>query len=90
MQGGYGGNKLKYPLPVSTIMCLAIPGEVISRQGNIGRVDFGGGIIRDANLALVDVQVGEYVIVHAGFAIQKLDKKRAQETLDTWNVLLEH
>ncbi len=70
-------------------MCLAIPGEVISREGVKGRVDFGEGVIRDANLTLVDAAVGEYVIVHAGFAIQKLDKTRAQETLAVWNDLLE-
>ena len=83
------GNKLKYSGILWSFMCLAIPGEVIFREGVRGKVDFGGGIIREANLALVDASVGEYVIVHAGFAIQKLDRKQAQETLDVWNELLD-
>lgn len=62
-------------------MCLGIPALVLDRQGDLGRVDFGG-TIRQANLSLVDAKVGEYVIVHAGFAIQILDEKEALETLE--------
>ena len=69
-------------------MCLAIPGKVISREGDMGKIDFGGGVSREANLSLVDVDIGEYVIVHAGFAIQKLDDEEAMETLGTWKELL--
>jgi hydrogenase expression/formation protein HypC len=66
-------------------MCLAIPGRVVEINGvdmmRMSRVDFGG-ITRDVSLAyLPDVQVGDYVIVHAGFAISQLDEAEAHETL---------
>lgn len=66
-------------------MCLAIPGKVIEIGGaglmRMGRVDFGG-IVREVCLAyLPEVQVGDYVIVHTGFAISRLDEAEAQETL---------
>lgn len=63
-------------------MCLAIPGKIIK----IGKeceaeVDFGG-VIRSVQLDLLpEARKGDYVIVHAGFAIQKLDPKDAKETL---------
>jgi hydrogenase expression/formation protein HypC len=64
-------------------MCLGIPGEILSiEEGGHGlrqaRVRFGG-IVREANLDLVpEAQVGEYVIVHAGFAISVIDAEEAQ------------
>jgi hydrogenase expression/formation protein HypC len=66
-------------------MCLAIPGKVTEIDGanmmRMSRVDFGG-ITRDISLAyLPDAQVGDYVIVHAGFAISQLDEEEAHETL---------
>ena len=66
-------------------MCLAVPGkvaEIISQDMmRMSKVDFGG-ITRDISLAyLPDVQVGDYVIVHAGFAISQLDEEEAHETL---------
>jgi hydrogenase expression/formation protein HypC len=62
-------------------MCLGIPALVKERSGDIGRVDFGG-TAREVNLSLVDAKVGEYVIVHAGFAIQVMAEKDALETLE--------
>jgi len=62
-------------------MCLGIPALVKERAGDIGRVDFGG-TAREVNLSLVDAKVGDYVIVHAGFAIQVLEEKDALETLE--------
>ncbi|HAM39575.1 MAG: hypothetical protein A2474_05520 [Elusimicrobia bacterium RIFOXYC2_FULL_34_12] len=62
-------------------MCLAIPGKIVSIKDKIADVDFGG-IIRKAGLDLLpSVKIGDYVIVHAGFAIQLLDKKDAKKTL---------
>jgi hydrogenase expression/formation protein HypC len=66
-------------------MCLAIPGKVLNIDRNktpvMGDVSFGG-IIRNVCLEwLPEVQVGEYVIVHVGFAISKLDEADALETL---------
>lgn len=61
-------------------MCLAIPGRIVERKGDKGRIDFGG-TYREVNLSLVNAKVGEYVIVHAGFAISKVNKKEAEKTL---------
>ena len=58
-------------------MCLAIPGKVLKKEGEIANVDFGEGTIREVNISLVNVEIGEYVIVHAGFAIEKVDFKFA-------------
>jgi len=68
-------------------MCLAIPGKVLSIQDRTGEVDFGG-VIRKVNLSMVDTAVGEWVVVHAGFAIQTMDEEEAQETLRLWEELL--
>lgn len=51
-------------------------------------VDFGEGVLREVNVALVSVKIGEYVLVHAGYAIQVLDEKEAQETLSLWRQIL--
>jgi hydrogenase expression/formation protein HypC len=65
-------------------MCLAIPGKILSCEeiGGIrtGRVEFGG-IVRAANLDFVpEAAVGDYVLVHVGFAISRLDEAEAQRT----------
>ena len=70
-------------------MCLAIPAKVISTEHGKARVDFGEGVLREVNIELVDAKVGDYVLVHAGYAIQVLDEKEAQETLQLWNEILE-
>lgn len=70
-------------------MCLAIPAKVVSVEKNTARVDFGEGVLREINVTLVDARVGDYVLVHAGFAIQVLDEKEAQETIQLWNQILE-
>jgi hydrogenase expression/formation protein HypC len=63
-------------------MCLAIPSKITKIENNMATIDVEG-IRREASLLLLeDAQVGDYVIVHAGFAIQKLDEAAAQETLD--------
>jgi len=69
-------------------MCLAIPAKVVEVKGETAKVDFGAGTIRDVNVSLVDAKVGEYVIVHAGYAIEILDRKAAEETLALWNEIL--
>ncbi|AQW55066.1 HypC/HybG/HupF family hydrogenase formation chaperone [Stenotrophomonas sp. NPDC087984] len=66
-------------------MCLAVPGRVVGieeRDGTpMARVDFGG-VVKDVCLAyLPEIQVGEYAIVHVGFAIQRLDEESALATL---------
>jgi hydrogenase expression/formation protein HypC len=70
-------------------MCLAIPARVISIAGDKAQVDFGEKVLREVNVTLVDAKVGEYVLVHAGYAIQTMNQKDAQETLSLWNEILE-
>ena len=62
-------------------MCLAIPMKVIEIKNSEGIVELGG-VQREVNLQLVeDVNVGDYILIHAGFAIQKLDREEAEKTL---------
>jgi len=61
-------------------MCIAVPGEVIEiKEGGIGVVDFGE-LRQEVRLDLVDVQVGDFVLVHVGFAIQRLSREEGLET----------
>jgi len=69
-------------------MCLAIPAKVMEINGDTAKVDFGAGTMRDVNISLVEAKIGEYVIVHAGYAIEVLDQKAAEETLALWNEIL--
>lgn len=63
-------------------MCLAIPSRITKIENNMATIDVEG-VQREASLMLLeDARVGDYVIVHAGFAIQKLDEAAARETLD--------
>ena len=63
-------------------MCLALPVRVVElRENELGIVDLGG-VRREISLAMVDdVQVGDYVIVHVGYALSKLDTEEAERTL---------
>lgn len=68
-------------------MCLAIPGrllEVVDRDGlRSGRVQFGG-IVRNVRLDFVpEAGIGDYVLVHVGFAISRLDEREAERTYET-------
>jgi hydrogenase expression/formation protein HypC len=66
-------------------MCLAIPGKIINIEGTTSYVEFGS-IKRKVDLRLLsDVAIGDYVMVHAGFAIEKLDKEEAIKTLSLFN-----
>jgi len=57
-------------------------------DGSKAQVDFGEGVLREVNVTLVDAKVGEYVLVHAGYAIQTVDEKDALETLALWKEIL--
>lgn len=70
-------------------MCLAIPAKIISINRDKAKVDFGEGVLREVNITLVDAKIGDYVLVHAGYAIQVVEEKDAIETLQLWNELLE-
>ena len=58
-------------------------------DGNKANVDFGQGVLREVNVSLVEAKVGDYVLVHAGYAIQVIEEKEALETLSLWNSILE-
>jgi hydrogenase expression/formation protein HypC len=68
-------------------MCLAIPGKILSLSNEepltrTGRVSFGG-IVKEVNLAYVpEATVGDYVVVHVGFAISKVDEQEAQQVFE--------
>ena len=63
-------------------MCLGVPMKIIDKKGDKALVS-SGGTSREISIGLLkDVSVGDYVIVHAGFAIEKIDQKRAKETLN--------
>jgi hydrogenase expression/formation protein HypC len=64
-------------------MCLALPARVVElRSDDLGVIDLGG-VRKEISLALVeDVAVGDYVIVHVGYALQKLDPDEAEKTLE--------
>jgi hydrogenase expression/formation protein HypC len=70
-------------------MCLAIPACIMSVEGTKANVDFGQGVVRDVNITLVEAKVGDYVLVHAGYAIQVIEEKEALETISLWNDILE-
>jgi len=68
-------------------MCLAVPGKIISISGEdplqrMGRIDYGG-ILKEASLAYVpEAQVGDYVIVHVGFALNRVDEEEARKVFE--------
>ena len=71
-------------------MCLAVPAKLIEKSSDstTAKVDFGDSVMREVDIRLVTVDVGDYVLVHAGFAIEVLDKNEAAETLKIWEELL--
>jgi len=60
-------------------MCLAIPGKILKIDGERAVIDYGG-VRKEANVSLIDAKVGEWVLVHVGFAIQKVEEEIAHET----------
>ena len=68
-------------------MCLAIPVKIISFQGTSG-IGEVGGVARKIDLTFIeDPRIGEYVLLHAGFAIQKINEEDARQSLDAWHEL---
>ena len=62
-------------------MCIAIPGRVTEVNGDMANVDFNGKQVK-VNIGLVEPAVGQYVLVHAGCAIEVMEKDKAQEIID--------
>lgn len=69
-------------------MCLAVPGKIVSIKGDLAEIDFGG-VIKKANIAMVEAQIGQWAVIHAGFAIEIMDEEEAQETIKLWNEVLD-
>lgn len=70
-------------------MCLAIPGKVLSIEGQKANVDFDGVQKKVVVALLPKLEIGKYVIVHAGYAIQELDEEEAMESIQQWRELVE-
>lgn len=72
-------------------MCIAAPAHVveINREDNLLIADFGGAKQQAKLDLLPEVEVGDYVLIHAGFAIEKLTEEAAKESLEAWEELLE-
>jgi hydrogenase expression/formation protein HypC len=83
---------LALPIYPPKIMCLAIPGELLQITNpdalqRTGAVSFGG-VVKSVNLAFVpEVTVGDFVVVHVGFAISKLDTKQAEQVFADWEAI---
>lgn len=69
-------------------MCLSIPAKVIEIKGNKAIVSLGGAETNAALHLLEDVKIGDYVLLHCGFAIQKIDEDEAQKTMDLLNEIM--
>lgn len=69
-------------------MCIAIPGKIVSLDGVIAKVDFNGNSV-NVHTGLIEPQIGDYVLVHAGCAIEVMDKDRAEELIDLFSELEE-
>ena len=62
-------------------MCLSIPVRIVSIDGSMAEVSAGGTIFKAGLQMIEDAKVGDYILLHAGFAIQKISEKEAAETL---------
>ncbi|MGD0755314.1 MAG: HypC/HybG/HupF family hydrogenase formation chaperone [Bacteroidales bacterium] len=62
-------------------MCLSIPAKIVSIKGDMADVSAGGAIFKAGLHMIENARVGDYILLHAGFAIQKLSEKDAEETI---------
>ncbi len=68
-------------------MCLAIPAKIIKIKGEIAEVEIGG-IRKETSIALVkDVKEGDYVLIHTGYAIAKINEEEAKELIELWKMM---
>lgn len=63
-------------------MCLSVPAKVVKIEGQMADVSVGGALFKAGLHIVEDVRVGDYILLHAGFAIQKISEKDALETLN--------
>jgi hydrogenase expression/formation protein HypC len=71
-------------------MCLSIPARIISIDVDMAEVSTGGAVFKAGLHLIENPVVGDYILLHAGFAIQKLSEKEARETLSLLNELKEY
>lgn len=69
-------------------MCIAIPGRVLELSENKAKVDFNGNLV-DINVGLVEPKIGDYVLVHAGCAIEVMEQDKAHELIELFTELEE-
>ena len=69
-------------------MCIAVPGRVVSIEGAIAQVDFSGNLVK-VNIGVVEPKPGDYVLVHAGCAIEVMSSDRALEIINLFDELEE-
>ncbi len=67
-------------------MCVASPGKVVEINDNVAKIDYNGNIV-NANIGIVDVKVGDYVLVHAGLVIQTVKESEATEMIKLFKML---
>jgi len=67
-------------------MCVAYPGKVLGIKDKMAEVDFNGNFA-SVNIGLVDVKAGDYVLVHAGMAIEAMNEEKALSILEVWEQL---
>ncbi len=65
-------------------MCLAVPGQLIELNGEQAKVDMHGSEVEVSTVLVPEVKLGDWVLIHAGFAIQRLDE---DEAMETWQLL---
>ncbi len=71
-------------------MCLAVPMKIVKMEGSTAHAEIDG-VSREVSLQLIDdPQIGDYIVVHAGFAIEKVDPQEARETLSLMRELAQH
>lgn len=64
-------------------MCVAFPGKVVGIEDKVAKVDFGGNIV-DVRIGLVEAKEGDYVLAHAGCAIEVMSEEKAMEIIETF------
>lgn len=68
-------------------MCLSVPALIVSIDGQMAEVSVGGALFKAGLHMIENVKTGDYILLHAGFAIQKISKEEALETLNLLNEL---
>jgi hydrogenase expression/formation protein HypC len=71
-------------------MCLAVPGKILDRQDMLATIDIGGVTRKISVMLLPEAQVGDFVLIHAGFAVQVIDEEEAMKTLALFKELEEY